>query len=197
VQARIKFSLTLLAVMAVSGVLAHGQKPTTAAAPPPRAEIALDYTYMRSNAPPGECSCFNLTGGSGTFAWRFTRNFSAVGDVTVTHSNDVSYTGQDLTLSAYTAGLRYTKHLGQLHPFGQVLAGVAHASGSLATGSTGTISNAGAAFASNIGGGVDYDFSRHFGVRIIDADYLLTTFDNGSNDHQNNLRLSAGVVIHF
>jgi hypothetical protein len=25
----------------------------------------------------------------------------------------------------------------------------------------------------------------------------LTTFDNGTNNHQNNLRISAGVVIHF
>jgi hypothetical protein len=34
-------------------------------------------------------------------------------------------------------------------------------------------------------------------VRLIDADYLLTTFDNGSNNHQNNLRISAGVVVHI
>jgi hypothetical protein len=34
-------------------------------------------------------------------------------------------------------------------------------------------------------------------VRLIEADYLLTTFDNGSNNHQNNLRIGAGVVVHF
>ena len=35
-----------------------------------------------------------------------------------------------------------------------------------------------------------------FSVRLVEADYLLTTFDNGSNNHQNNLRISAGVVLH-
>ena len=30
-----------------------------------------------------------------------------------------------------------------------------------------------------------------------DADYLLTTVDNGTNNHQNNLRISAGVVVNF
>jgi hypothetical protein len=32
---------------------------------------------------------------------------------------------------------------------------------------------------------------------MIEADYLLTTVDNGSNNHQNNLRISAGIVVHF
>jgi hypothetical protein len=32
---------------------------------------------------------------------------------------------------------------------------------------------------------------------LIEADYLLTTFDNGSNNHQNNVRIGAGVVFHF
>ena len=36
-----------------------------------------------------------------------------------------------------------------------------------------------------------------FSARLAEADYLLTTFDNGTNNHQNNLRISAGVVIHF
>jgi hypothetical protein len=35
------------------------------------------------------------------------------------------------------------------------------------------------------------------GLTLVEADHLLTTFDNGSNNHQNNLRISAGVVIHF
>jgi hypothetical protein len=34
-------------------------------------------------------------------------------------------------------------------------------------------------------------------VRLAEADYLLTTFDNGTNNHQNNLRVNAGVVVRF
>jgi hypothetical protein len=57
--------------------------------------------------------------------------------------------------------------------------------------------NAGAAFASNLGGGFDLNLNRRFSIRIIEADYLVTTFNNGANNHQNNTRISAGVVIHF
>jgi hypothetical protein len=32
---------------------------------------------------------------------------------------------------------------------------------------------------------------------LVEADYLVTTFDNGSNNHQNNLRVGAGVVLRF
>jgi hypothetical protein len=34
-------------------------------------------------------------------------------------------------------------------------------------------------------------------VRLIEADYLVTTFDNGVNNHQNNLRIGAGLVVRF
>jgi len=57
--------------------------------------------------------------------------------------------------------------------------------------------NAGSAFAANLGGGVDWRASRRFSVRLLEADYLVTTFDNGVNDHQNSLRLGAGVVMRF
>jgi hypothetical protein len=32
---------------------------------------------------------------------------------------------------------------------------------------------------------------------VIQADYYLTNFANGVNDHQNNLLLGAGVVFHW
>ena len=57
--------------------------------------------------------------------------------------------------------------------------------------------NASAAFAANIGGGLDLKASRRFAIRLIAADYLLTAVDNSSNNHQNNLRISAGIVVRF
>ena len=32
------------------------------------AEVALGYSYVRANAPPGTCGCFGMNGGSGAFA---------------------------------------------------------------------------------------------------------------------------------
>lgn len=199
---RIKDKLILLlAIVAVSTASAMAQaqaapSPTTR----PRAELALDYTYVRSNAPPGDCGCINLNGGSATFALLVgRRNFALVGDVSVAHTGAISSNGYSLTLSTFTVGGRFMPQLGHspLRPFGQVLAGFAHSSGSLVEGQNGAPSNAGGTFAANVGGGVDLSVSRRFSLRLAEADYIVTTFDNGANDHQNNLRLSTGLVIHF
>ena len=47
------------------------------------------------------------------------------------------------------------------------------------------------------GSGLDISITRHMAVRALEADYFLTRFNNGVNDHQNNLRLAAGIVIRF
>jgi hypothetical protein len=76
-----------------------------------------------------------------------------------------------------------------------VLLGFAHANGALVAGLNPGSANADAAFAANIGGGLDLRAGSQFSIRFIEADYLLTTFDNGSNNHQNNFRIGAGIVF--
>jgi peptidoglycan-associated lipoprotein len=163
-------------------------------------ELAAGYSYLHSNAPPGGCGCFNLNGGNATFAWPVKPgSFALVGDFTIAHAGTISTTGDSLTLSTFTAGGRYLPKLGHssLQPFGQALIGLAHSRGTLVQGLNPASVNAGAAFAANLGGGLDLRASPRFSVRLIEADYLVTTFDNGVNNHQNNLRISAGVVVHF
>jgi peptidoglycan-associated lipoprotein len=86
-------------------------------------------------------------------------------------------------------------HTPDLSFFGLAL--VTHSCESLVEEANSATSNAGAAFAASLGGGLDLRASRRFSFRLIEADYLLTTFDNGTNDHQNNLRISTGVVLRF
>jgi hypothetical protein len=102
-------------------------------------------------------------------------------------------------MSTYTAGMRYSPKLGHsvLQPFGQALVGLGHASGTLVNGTGTNVGNAGAAFASIMGGGADWRLSRRWSIRLAEVDYLLTTFDNGGNNHQNNLRINTGVVVRF
>jgi peptidoglycan-associated lipoprotein len=194
-------SILTVAVVSMCSASARAQAaPTTESGARP--EIALDFTYLRSNAPPANCTCFNLFGGSATFAWPLKLDkgqFALVGDITAAHAGSISSGGYSLTLSTYTAGARYLPHVGQspLQPFGQILAGIAHSSGSLVSGGTANVPNASAAFASNVGGGVDLNTGSHINLRLIEADYLLTTVDNGKNNIQNNLRLSGGVVWKF
>jgi hypothetical protein len=44
-----------------------------------------------------------------------------------------------------------------------------------------------------VGGGVDMKPSRHFEIRLFDADYYRTSF--GTNLHQNVYWISTGIVI--
>lgn len=197
---RITSKLILLLAMTALSTASSVANAQSATGKQPSAELALDYSYLRSNAPVGGCGCFNLNGGSATFAWHpRPGNFALVGDVTVAHSGAITGTGYSLTLSTFTFGGRYTPRLGHLpfRPFGQVLVGIAHSSGSLVDRQSSAASNAGGAFAANLGGGLDLRASRRISFRLVEADYLITSFDNGVNDHQNNLRLSTGVVLHF
>jgi outer membrane protein with beta-barrel domain len=73
--------------------------------------------------------------------------------------------------------------------FGHALFGVSHASVS-ALGTTSSDN----AFAWAIGGGGDYMFTKRFGWRVVQADYLMTRF---GGDSQNNARVSTGLVFHF
>lgn len=196
INARAKSILFLGVTAFLAGASAHAQSGVQE--PAPRPELALEYNYVHSNAPPGDCGCINLNGGSASFAWPLNHwQLSVVGDVGAVHAGSISSEGYDLTLSTYTVGVRYSPrvHVWRLQPWGQLLIGGAHASGSLVEGSG--ASTGGGAFASLVGGGLDVPLSQRFSIRAVEADYLATTFNNGGNDHQNNLRIGAGVVIHF
>ena len=150
---KVEWGWMLLAIAAVSAVLggprvawAQAETVTNQAAGP---ELAFGYSYVRSNAPPGGCTCFNQNGGSGVFAWPL-RNpqYALVGDVMVAHAGGIASGGYGLTMSTYTAGMRYAPKMhSALEPFGQVLVGLGHASGTLVNGPDTNVGNAGAAFA--------------------------------------------------
>jgi peptidoglycan-associated lipoprotein len=199
--AKCHFLALLLLLAAVSMSACRAQvSPQAIAVRPPRAEVALEYSSLRSNAPPGGCACFNLQGGSASFAWPIKAggSFALAAETTVAAAGAIGASGYSLTLSSYTAGARYQIKLRQapLRPYLQALLGVAHSSGSL-VGTGSPAANAGAAFAANLGGGFDLRVSRRFSFRLADFDYLLTAFDNGGNNRQNNLRIGAGMVLRF
>jgi outer membrane immunogenic protein len=153
-------------------------------------EVGAGYDYVRSNAPPGGCTCFSLNGGDASFAYHFDSAIAAVAEISSVHAGNIAGSGADLTLTSYLFGPRYYwRNHTRFTPFGQVFLGGAHAGTSLA----GAESNA---FAAKIGGGVDYPLTHRFSLRP-QANYYLAHFANGTNDHQNNLQLGAGLVFHF
>lgn len=212
-RSRIKTTLAMVLVIPIAGVSVRSAlaqaAPPSAGAPSAQAagdskplpfEIEGGYTYLMANEPPGSCNCFGMQGGNGTFARAIKDSgFAAVGDVVVVNAGAIASTGYDLTAVAVTGGLRYRlpfKNM-RIQPYGQALFGVAHLSGTGAQYPNPEASNAGAAFAMNAGGGVDVAVNRRFSVRIVEADLLLTNFDNLASGRQYNLRLGVGAVFHF
>jgi hypothetical protein len=210
-RSRIKTIYALLLVVFVSGVSSRSATAQGSPAPavstqsasgakPLPLEIEGGYTFLRANEPPGSCNCFGMQGGNGTFAWAIKDSgFAAVGDVAVVNAGAVASTGYSLTLTAVTGGLRYRWKSAKMRiqPFAQTLFGVGHLSGTGAQAPNPESANAGAAFAMNAGGGVDVPVNRRFSVRLIDAELLMTSFDNDASGRQYNLRLGAGAVFHF
>jgi len=167
--------LFTIAVVSALSEAAQGQASTAPAAQSPRrVELALDYTFIHSNAPPGGCGGFNMNGGSATFAWPVkSGHFAIVGDLNIDGSaSGNTASGFNLTLGAYTVGTRYLPpvHHFPIQPFGQALFGAAHASGSLVKGKTPAANDATTAIALNLGGGADLRVNRTFSIRIAEAD---------------------------
>jgi outer membrane immunogenic protein len=185
---------TLVVVLLTLGFTAAVTRPALAQSGS-RVEVGLDYNYVRSNVPNGGCGCFGLNGGSGWVAFKFSRSLAVVGEIASQTASNISSSGADLTLTSYLAGARYSwSHAGRFGPFAQALLGGAHAGGTLAPGNSGLPGSANA-FAMTAGGGLDIGLTRRIALRALEVDYYLTRFDNGVNDHQNNLRIEAGMII--
>ncbi len=154
--------------------------------------VGVNYTYLRSNLLP-DCNCFGLNGGGAEVEFRFRPRIALLADVTATHRGDITANRYDLTQVTYMGGLRYSSPRlgGRLYLFGDLLFGGAHASGSLSPSETGF--GGANAFAFQTGGGVAVPIAHRWTLVPVRAEYLLTTFSNGADDHQNDLRLSAGV----
>lgn len=165
----------------------------------PKVEISGAYSYVRANQISVSGCCFHMNGGSGSVALNANHWFSIVGEVGGYHSGNVNNTRLDLNVISYLIGPRISlRSSSRITPFGQILVGGGHASGTLYSGSAAS-SGLGTqnGFAATVGGGIDVGITKRVAIRLVEADYFVTRFQNGSNNHQNNLRISAGLVFRF
>ena len=182
-----KFVVSLLAVLTFSALSLYAQEY-------PKIDVFAGYSYLQAN-PGNGVDSFHLHGGSASAAYNFKDWLAGVADFGGYNNGNILNTGVNGTLSTYLFGPRVTYHrFGRITPFGQTLFGASHANAS-AFGTSGSQN----AFAMAIGGGVDYNLYRHFAIRPVQADYLLTRFKVGTAgaQNQNNVRLSAGFVVRF
>ena len=191
-------SILLAAAVLLSGLL--GGASVTVAQESYNGDAAATYHWVHTNAGPGQCGCFGLNGASISGSWNVHGPWSAVVDAGSEFTSNASSTGNSLTLTSFLGGARFQlpepwlrrirRHKPQ--PFAQVLVGVAHAGGGEAG-----VGDASYGFAARLGGGVDVPLNSRFALRAIQIDYYPTTFANATNDHQNNLMVSAGIVFHW
>jgi hypothetical protein len=163
------------------------------------------YLMFRPNST-GVASKINFNGGVGSVAFNLNDWLAGVAEFggyhagTIKNAAGVTQTGVTANAVTYLFGPKIYKSMGKITPFGQVLFGGAHGS---ATSSSVTVSQNG--FAMALGGGLDWNASPHFAVRLGQVEYLLSRFNNnvsngvgsGGTGTQNNFRYSGGVVFKF
>jgi outer membrane protein OmpA-like peptidoglycan-associated protein/opacity protein-like surface antigen len=161
-----------------------------------RYDLSIGYNNTRANAPPAGCHCFDMNGGFVFGSVHLTDWFGIAGEFTGGHSSNISILGQGLTLTTFTAGPRVSHRFRRFTPYGEVLVGGAHGSGSYFPSRT-SISSSASSFAVTTGGGVDFRLTPRFSIRALDLQYLRTSLPNGVNNEQNQLMIGAGVMIKF
>lgn len=165
----------------------------------PELDLAVTYSAQRDTTTSG--GNFWMSGGSAELNATFYHGVGIKADVTGAHTGNISSSGVGLTLITATFGPTYTwtppwhaASQRQWRFFGESLLGVANGMDSIFPDPAGGSSDA-ESMALQVGGGADLMLSRHFAVRLIQADWLRTQLPNGAANVQNNLQLGAGLVF--
>ena len=149
----------------------------------PRVEVFGGYSYMRFQ--PG----INLNGWNGAMQYNVSRSIGFKADASGHYGtpsgslNSYSFLFGPVISSRVEGSPGFT-------PFLQGLIGVNR----ISTSADG-LSASDSAFAMAFGGGLDVKAARIVSARVIQVDYLFTK--HGTAMHQNNVRVSAGVVFQF
>ena len=180
----------------------------------PKAELFLGYSYVQAvpKLAAGNRVVW-LNGGSASIAYNLNRHLGIVADIGDYTNSEIRFQGAygstvdvndaDGGVLSYLFGPRYSfRQHDRFTPFAQVLFGGAHASEVVLTPCTFscTLLPAQNTFALTAGGGLDVRVHRHFAVRVIQAEYMMTRFQNystGGSASQNDMRLSSGLVYRF
>ena len=158
-----------------------------------KVDLFAGYSYLHTG--PGVAqSSFKANGGDASLAFNVNRWGSLVAEVGGVHASKISGTDVDANAETFLFGPKISLFRGSTFtPFAQALFGFAHANA--AFNGTTTSSNT---FAMSPGVGLDWNATRHIGLRLGQVDYLFQRMPTSTNQvNWNNFRYSAGVVIRF
>jgi outer membrane protein OmpA-like peptidoglycan-associated protein/opacity protein-like surface antigen len=185
----------------------------------PRVDLFLGYSYWRAVPYSLSNRIQSMNGGSASLAYNFNDHWGFVADFAGFSTDSLRFYASpgstpsrvvdaDAKAFSFLFGprLSFRSH-SRLTPFLQVLVGAAHATDVTLKGCPVPIYAcmplpSETSFALTAGGGLDYRVSHRFALRLIQAEYLLTRFEDPTspthdNAFQNNIRLSAGIVFRF
>src|SRR5277367_4343530 len=189
----------------------------------PKAEVWLDYSYVRFNPQNNNIiQPFSLNGGGGGVAFYFNKHIGIEGDFQGYGSQTRTFTIPGTSPACNNGGAAcagnaqanlFTYNIGPIvkfrakhfEPFVEAMFGGAHSNayGNLVTECPTCVfskSPSNNAFDFLIGGGIDVPVSKHVALRLGQFDYILTRFGNNltnGNNNQSSFRYQAGVVFRF
>lgn len=173
----------LCGVVLLSAVAASAQDT-------PKVEIFGGYSYVHTSVT-GTSFTANLNGGSASVSYNPTNWLGLVADVGGYYAGQNSLgTGINGEIYTFLFGPKTTFRVGRFTPFVQTLFGGARSTVNSTFGAS-------SSFAMATGGGLDCNVTKHVGVRLIQAEYLLTMLSDNVNSRQNNARISAGFVFRW
>ncbi len=202
-----KVLLLLAAVILVLPLVASAQEVQ------PKVEAFGGYSYLRTNVTDRfaadtngffPAQDYNLHGWEGSVAGNLTSWFGVVGDFSGHYDlSEAARSGAIVGQNIYTFlfGPQFTARTHNFSPFVHALFGAARGTYEY-SGPLGDLTST--KFAMALGGGLDVKLSDAIAIRLIQADWLMTRFGAGnsvsfdnSNIRQDNLRLSAGLVLRW
>ena len=210
---KLRATLIVMAVI-LPGLAAWSQDP-------PKAEIAIDYSYVRFAAidfTTGKSfnfyRAYNLNGGGGSAVFDFGKIFglkaefqgyaSQTRNITLPPGNPYipqgAVVGVQGNLFTYMFGPQVGKRYGIFRPYAHALVGGAHSN---VYGNAWTLLNitqfskspSSNAFAADAGVGFDIAVGEHWAIRPAEVSWLYTNFSNKLTRNQNNFRYLGGVVF--
>lgn len=125
---------------------------------------------------------YNALGWNASITGNFKHVLGITGDFSGVYKSKVT----NSSVHTYTVGPVLTARMPVIQPFVHALFGGA----TLSANGTKT-----SAFAMFVGGGLDIGLRKGIGLRLVQADWLMTQFGSQTQDHQG--RVSAGLVIKF
>ncbi len=186
----------------------------------PKLELFLGYSFWRAVPYSTGNRMKYLNGGSTSLAYNFNRHVGLVADFAGFRADTLQFTNDgpgttpsrvvDAKSNAFSVmfgpRLSFRDH-GRFTPFLQVLGGVVHADDDTLDNCTAPIYACTpllnqTVFTMTAGGGLDFRLNHRLALRLFQAEYLLTRFQDptsvtGDDGWQSNMRLSTGLVFRF